>query len=177
MFFLPTPLQPPVPITQQALPQPSGDVAKLLGKTAPVFKLPNQDNKIVNLANAKGKWLVLSFYPADMTEGGLMQNKSYSTNQAAFTKLNAIVWSVSTQDVRSKRIFTITGKLTNTLLADVGGKVTKVYNVLNMENNLAQRVTFYVAPDGKIAYIDTNINIKTAAMDALNLLTRMQNKN
>jgi thioredoxin-dependent peroxiredoxin len=173
MFFLvPTPLQPPVPIAQQALPQPSGDVAKLLGKAAPVFKLPDQDNKIISLASAKGKWLVLAFYPVDMTEGGLLQNKSYSTNQAAFTKLNTVVWSVSTQDVNSKRLFKITGKLTNTLLADVGGGVAKAYRVFDKENNLARRVTFYIAPDGKIAYIDTNVNIKTAAIDSLKMLSR-----
>jgi thioredoxin-dependent peroxiredoxin len=172
----PSDTQLPRPISQQSLVKPEGDVARLLGKTAPTFKLPNQDNQMVSLSNTKGKWLVLVFYPVDMTQGGLLQNKSYTDNKMAFVSLKANVWSISTQDVRSKKAFQNAGRLSNVLLSDVGGKTAKEYGVYNAENRLAQRVTFYIAPDGKIAYIDTSIKIKTAAIDSLNILDRLIKK-
>jgi thioredoxin-dependent peroxiredoxin len=172
----PSTTQPPVPTTQQSFAKPEGDVARLLGKVAPTFKLPNQDNQVVSLSSAKGRWLVLVFYPVDMTQGGILQNKSYSDNKTAFASLKVNVWSISTQDVRSKKAFQSIGRLSTILLSDANGKTSKEYGVYNAESKLAQRVTFYIAPDGKIAYIDTNINIKTAAIDSLNILNNLIKK-
>ena len=36
---------------------------------APLFSLPDQNNKIHSLADYKGKWVVLYFYPKDNTPG------------------------------------------------------------------------------------------------------------
>ena len=40
-----------------------------IGKQAPNIKLPNQEGKMVSLADFKGKNIVLYFYPKDMTPG------------------------------------------------------------------------------------------------------------
>jgi thioredoxin-dependent peroxiredoxin len=152
----------------------SSDVlSPMLGKLAPSFRLPDQDAKPVSLASARGKWLVLAFYPADMTSGCTLQNKSYSESKDAFISLNALCWTVSTQDVKSKRIFCLRDKLTGTLLSDVGGKVSVAYGVFDKERGLAKRITFYIAPDGNIAFIDSKINVKSAATDSLAILNRL----
>jgi thioredoxin-dependent peroxiredoxin len=173
----PVSTQLPVPTAQRPLEKPDGEMIKLLGKMAPAFKLLNQDNKIVSLSSAKGKWLVLAFYPADMTQGGILQNKSYSDNLAFFASHKAVIWAISTQNLQSKQLFKKIIGLNNTLLADTEAKISKEYKVINKENNLAMRATFYIDPDGKIVYIDTNVNVKTAAIDALGILARLQKKN
>src|SRR5690349_10897743 len=39
------------------------------GSKAPAFKLPTQEGSTASLGQFKGKWVVLYFYPKDMTAG------------------------------------------------------------------------------------------------------------
>ena len=41
----------------------------LVGKPAPDFTLPDQNDKPQTLSGQRGKWVVLAFYPADKTRG------------------------------------------------------------------------------------------------------------
>ena len=151
----------------------AADMAQsMVGKPAPDFSLPDQNDKTHSLADAKGKWVVLAFYPADMTTGCTFQNKSYSQNIDKFAPLNAVVYTVSTQDTASKKKFCEEAALTHTLLADVGGKAASQYGVLN--GKYARRYTYYIAPDGTIAGVDTKINTNQAAPDSLAMLAKLQ---
>ena len=166
-----------LPRTQSvAAPQiaaPTTDPAVALrGKAAPAFTLPDQNDKPRSLADSKGKWTVLAFYPADMTSGCTFQNISYSKNNDKFAALNAVVYTVSTQNTDSKKQFCSKEGLTHTLLSDVGGNVAKSYGVLS--GGYARRVTFYIAPDGKIAAVDTQIDVNNAAPDSLRKLAQLQ---
>ncbi len=49
--------------------EPGGAFADRIGKPAPDFSLPDQNNKTHRLSELKGKWVVLAFYPADKTKG------------------------------------------------------------------------------------------------------------
>lgn len=41
----------------------------LVGKPAPAFSLPDQNDKNISLEDTKGKWVVLAFYPMDLSAG------------------------------------------------------------------------------------------------------------
>jgi len=41
----------------------------LVGQPAPLFSLPDQTGSAASLADQKGKWVVLQFYPMDGTHG------------------------------------------------------------------------------------------------------------
>jgi peroxiredoxin Q/BCP len=58
-FFRQNPPAPPQPDT----------AATLIGKRAPGFTLPDQNDKPIKLSDSKGKWVVLAFYPMDGTPG------------------------------------------------------------------------------------------------------------
>ena len=47
----------------------AGDNAPAVGSAAPDFTLNSQEGKPVSLHDFKGKWVVLYFYPKDMTTG------------------------------------------------------------------------------------------------------------
>ena len=51
--------------------KPADPALELIGKKAPDFTLPDQLDRPVALKDAKKakKWVVLAFYPADMTGG------------------------------------------------------------------------------------------------------------
>ncbi len=149
------------------------DATALVGKPAPGFTLPDQNDKNRSLSDTRGKWVVLAFYPADMTKGCTLQNKSYSDNADKFTPLNAVVYTVSTQDTASKREFCSKEGLKHTLLSDVGGKTAAAYGVLPEGAKVAKRVTFYIAPDGTVASVDTKPNVTRAADDSLLTLTKL----
>jgi thioredoxin-dependent peroxiredoxin len=156
--------------------KPTDTARELLGKKAPGFTLPDQNEKKITLKDATKakKWVVLAFYPADMTAGCTLQNKSYSAGKDAFSLLNAVVYTISTQDTKSKQQFCERDALTNTLLSDVGGKVAEAYGVLVKERSVARRVTFYINPKGQIVTVDTKINVKNAAEDTVATLQKLQ---
>ncbi len=145
----------------------------MIGQPAPAFALPDQNDKTVKLSDYKGKWVVLAFYPADMTGGCTLQNRSYTEHIAEFAAKNAVAFTVSTQDTASKREFCSKESLKHTLLADVGGKMAKSYDALMDNTTYANRWTYYIKPDGTIAYIDKAINVGKAAPDSLALLDKL----
>ncbi len=51
------------------------------------------------------------------------------------------------------------------ILSDPGKKVAEAYGVLMPGVGLAKRWTFYIAKDGKIAYIDRDVKVNTAGQD------------
>ena len=143
------------------------ELKNMIGKPAPDFALPDQNDKTVKLSDLKGKWVVLAFYPADMTPGCTIQNRSYSEHNGEFAAKNAVVFTVSTQDTASKKEFCTKDGLKHTLLSDVGGKTAKSYGALMDVATFANRWTYYIAPDGTVAHIDKAIKPGTAAQDSL----------
>lgn len=159
------------PVAEAKPVDPDAALTAMVGKPAPAFTLPDQKDKPVTLADSKGKWVVLAFYPADMTKGCTFQNRSYSQNIEKFAPLHAVVYTISTQDTSSKREFCSKEGLKHTLLSDVGGKIATQYGVL--KGTVARRVTFYVDPEGKIAAVDAKPNVLKAAEDSLMTLQKL----
>ena len=51
-------------------PAPAAPAAHpLVGKPAPDFTLPNQNDSPQTLSGQRGRWVVLAFYPSDKTRG------------------------------------------------------------------------------------------------------------
>jgi len=153
---------------------PSGIPAQLISKRAPDFTLMDQADRKVSLKDFKGKWLVVAFYPVDMTSGCTLQNRSYTKAIDGIKALGANVVTISAQDTASKRQFCEKESLTHTLLSDTDGSVIKAYRVLRDGGDpakpIAKRITFYINPDGRIVAVDTKIKPATAAEDSLAIL-------
>lgn len=154
--------------------QPPGTPTQLISKRAPEFTLMDQADRKVSLKDFKGKWLVIAFYPVDMTSGCTLQNRSYTKVIDGIKALGANVVTISGQDTASKRQFCEKEGLTHTLLSDTDGSIIRAYRVLRDGGDpakpIAKRVTFYINPDGKIVAVDTKIKPATAAEDTLAIL-------
>jgi peroxiredoxin Q/BCP len=74
-----------------------------VGSTAPNFKLQGQDGKWHSLADYRGKWVALYFYPKDDTPGCTTQACSFRDNVFAFKKEGAVILGISVDDVASHR--------------------------------------------------------------------------
>ncbi len=140
------------------------------GTTAPNFSLPSQEDAAVSLAQFKGKWVVLYFYPKDMTTGCTIEAHNFQRDLPKYDALNAVVLGVSLDTVESHKTFCTKDSLTFKLLADPDHKVIDAYGVpLNGMGpvKFAQRDTFLISPAGKIAKVWTGVNPNTHSDDVL----------
>ncbi len=83
-----------------------GQSAKpVAGQMAPEFKLVDQNGKTHTLADYKGKWVVVYFYPKDQTPGCTSQACSFTENVFAFRKAGAQILGISVDDETSHKAF------------------------------------------------------------------------
>ena len=124
-----------------------------VGQPAPAFKLPDQDGKLHALADYKGKWVAIYFYPKDDTPGCTTQACSFRDNIFAFNKEGAVILGISVDDVDSHKEFAEKHGLPFALLADADKAVAKQYGVLKNYGvaEFARRDTFIIDPEGRIA--------------------------
>ncbi len=123
-----------------------------VGSTAPGFKLQDQNGEWHDLADYRGTWLAVYFYPKDDTPGCTTEACSFRDNIYAFKGIGAEVVGISVDDVDSHKEFSTKYKLPFTILADVGGQTADAYGVLRDYNlmQIASRQSFLVNPDGII---------------------------
>lgn len=123
------------------------------GAPAPDFNLPDQAGKQHRLADYRGRYLVLYFYPKDDTPGCTAQACSFRDDIARLHTAGAQVVGVSVDGVQSHADFARKHKLPFALLADTDGVVAATYGSLRSFGPLriARRNTFLIAPDGKVA--------------------------
>lgn len=131
-----------------------------VGTTAPDFTLSSQEGKQVSLKDFRGQWVVLYFYPKDMTPGCTIEAHNFQRDQAQYDKLNAAVVGVSADNIDSHVQFCTKENLTFKLLADPQHKVIEQYgSVMKFgENTVAARNTFLVDPSGKIRKVYMNVS-------------------
>ena len=130
------------------------DDSPAVGSTAPTFKLQDQSGKWHSLADYRGQWVVLYFYPKDNTPGCTTQACEFRDNIFAYRELNAVILGISVDDVASHKNFAEEHSLPFTILADSDKKVTTAYGTLMTYlgvTELARRDTFIIDPKGKIA--------------------------
>ncbi len=123
------------------------------GAVAPNFSLPSQTDAMVSLKDYKGKYVVLYFYPKDMTSGCTIEAHNFERDKDKYAALNAVVLGVSLDTVESHKTFCTKDSLTFKLLADPDHKVIDAYGVpiaTMGENKFAKRDTYLIGPDGKI---------------------------
>jgi peroxiredoxin Q/BCP len=129
----------------------------MIGKKAPAFALPDQNGKLHKLADYKGKFVVLYWYPKDDTPGCTKESCGFRDLTPEYQKLGAVVFGASMLDVKSKAKFATKHSLNFPLLADEDNKVAEAYGVWKEKSMYGKtymgisRETFIIGPDGKIA--------------------------
>src|SRR5262245_19297901 len=109
----------------------------IVGKKAPDFTadavVGEGEFKKVSLADYKGKWVVLFFYPLDFTFICPTEISEFSKRDNEFKELNAVVLGCSTDSKHSHKAWIngSLGKLSHPLLADFNKVLTKSYECLD----------------------------------------------
>jgi peroxiredoxin Q/BCP len=126
-----------------------------VGKPAPDFNLPDQQGKQHRLADYRGKWLVLYFYPKDDTPGCTKEACAFRDDLNQLTELGARVVGVSVDDSESHAAFAKKYNLPFPLLADKTTATAARYGALMDMGfmKLARRYTFLIDPQGNIGKV------------------------
>lgn len=144
-----------------------------IGDTAPDFDLPADGGGRVNLADLKGKKVVLYFYPKDDTPGCTTEAQAFSAAAADFAASGAVVVGVSKDSVARHEKFKSKYDLALSLGSDTDGSVCEAYGVW-VEKSLygrqywgIERATFLIGGDGLIQRIWRKVKVKGHADDVL----------
>ncbi len=140
-----------------------------VGQTAPGFTLPSQDGSQISLDSFKGKWVVLYFYPKDMTRGCTIEAHNFQRDLAQYEAKNAVIVGVSVDTPDSHKEFCTKEGLTFRLLADPEHKVVDQYGSLGdyMGIKIASRNTFLIDPTGKIVKVWTKVDPQVHSAEVL----------
>ena len=130
-----------------------------VGVRAPDLALADEQGTVHRLADQRGRWTVLYFYPKDDTPGCTVEACEFRDSNETILERGADVWGISPQGAASKRAFREKFGLPFTLLADVDHSVAEAYGSWVEKQNYGRtywgtaRTTFLVDPDGKIVRV------------------------
>ena len=143
------------------------------GEAAPDFSATSTKGE-AKLADYKGKWLVVYFYPKSFTGGCTKESCSLRDGYGDIQKTGAEILGVSCDDLEKQKKFKEEYKLPFELIADTDKKVTKAYDVLMVGGMMSARYTFIINPDGKIAHVFDKVNTASHKDEVLEQLQKLQ---
>lgn len=153
----------------------AGDKTPSVGSGAPDFTLNSQEGRPVSLHDYRGKWVVLYFYPKDMTSGCTIEAHNFQRDLAKYEAKNAVILGISVQDEKSHQEFCAKESLTFKLLADTKKEVSEKYDsVMNLVvARLSSRHTFLIDPNSIIRKVWTSVDVKTHSDDVLRAIDEL----
>lgn len=145
------------------------------GDQAPQFEGLDQAGNTVNLADFKGKKVILYFYPKDDTPGCTAEACDFRDHYEDLQDKGFEIIGVSKDDSKKHQKFVDKYQLPFTLIADTDGKIVEQYGVwgkkkfMGREYDGIHRETFVINEQGRIDKIITKVKTKEATAQVLAL--------
>ena len=136
-----------------------------VGKRAPSFTLKDQHGQQVKLSDARGKKVVLYFYPRDNTAGCTQEAKDFTEIHAELEGAGAVVWGVSPDSQSSHAKFAAKHDLPFQLLVDEAHSCADAYGVWQEKRLYGRkfmgvvRTTVLIDEAGKVAHVWSKVRV------------------
>ncbi|MEI7833504.1 MAG: thioredoxin-dependent thiol peroxidase [bacterium] len=149
------------------------------GSPAPDFTGITGEGKEVKLADYRGKWVVLYFYPADDTPGCTAEACSLRDFHPALKEVNAEVVGVSPNTIASHEKFSKKFGLPFTLIADPEKVISTDYGVYGEKILYGKvslgikRTTFLIDPEGMVRKVFSKVNTGSHGQEVLAALKEL----
>lgn len=150
------------------------------GTKAPDFSLPDQDGKTHQLNAYHGKWVVLYFYPKDLTPGCTTEACNFQESLPSFQNIDAVILGVSKDSVKQHKKFAAKHQLNFALLSDENSDVCEKYGVWQKKSMYGKeymginRSTFLIDPQGNIARVYPKVSVKQHHEEVLDDLKQLK---
>lgn len=154
------------PVVKKATKKSPQLLALSEGRSAPAFQLLTDENKKCALKDFKGHWVVLYFYPKDMTSGCTQESCDFRDSYKKILGLGALILGVSKDSVQSHQKFKAKYDFPFPLLSDESTEVCQKYGVWKEKSLYGrkymgiERMTFVINPQGKIAKIYSKVKVQ-----------------
>ena len=148
----------------------------MLGKPVPDFSLPSTGGTDFRLSSARGRRLVLYFYPKDNTPGCTAEGADFRDSYKAFRRAGCEVLGVSRDSLASHRRFKEKMQFPFELLADPGEALCKQFGVLKMKTLYGKQVrgiersTFVIDDKGVLAREWRGVKVPGHIQEVLNFV-------
>jgi thioredoxin-dependent peroxiredoxin len=120
-----------------------------VGTEAPAYRLADQSGGVVDLAELRGRPVVLVFYPGDDTAICTKQLCEIRDDWGQLSRLGAAVYGVNGQGPGAHAKFAAKYQFPFPLLVDSGWEMCRAYQC---GWGLVRRTVYVIGPDGRIAY-------------------------
>ena len=145
-----------------------------VGDPAPDFTLTGSDGKTYSLADFRGKKpVVIAWFPKAFTAGCTLECKSLAANGDRLRKFDVAYFMASVDTPEDNAKFAASEKANFPLLSDPDKSVATRFGVLH-SRGLANRWTYYIDRNGRVAYIDRAVNPETSAEDIIARLSQLK---
>jgi thioredoxin-dependent peroxiredoxin len=137
-----------------------------IGQSAPEFIAVDRQGKSISSQDLNSQWLVLYFYPKDLTPGCTTEAIEFTQQLPQFQQLNTQVVGISPDSIASHGKFIDKHHLEIILLSDPEHQIAEDYGVWQLKKFMGKeymgiiRSTFLIDPSGKIAQIWSNVKVK-----------------
>jgi len=146
---------------------------QLLHSSAPDFRLQDQDDREHSLSDYQGQYVLLYFYPKDMTPGCTVEAQGFRDSLNDLKAANVQVVGVSADTCQSHKTFAQRHHLNFPLLADTDHAICKQYGVLEEKTLFGTtsfeivRESFLIDPTGVIVKHYKKVNPKHHSAEVL----------
>jgi peroxiredoxin Q/BCP len=147
-----------------------------MGSKVPHIELPMTGDISFELKNYKGKFVILFFYPKDATPGCTLEAHEFSEFKKKFEKLNAVVFGVSRDSLKSHAKFKDKQCYSVDLISDENEELCSLFGVVKDKNMYGKKVrgiersTFVISPDGKLLQEWRKVRAEGHAKEVFNWL-------
>ncbi|SHF18150.1 peroxiredoxin Q/BCP [Seinonella peptonophila] len=147
-----------------------------IGSPAPDFTLPATTQQTIQLNQLRGSYVVLYFYPKDLTPGCTLEANDFRIHYDEFQQNHVEILGISRDSVTSHEKFVEKCQLPFALLSDEDGSVCNLYDVMKEKNMFGKKVmgiersTFLIDPDGVIVKAYRKVKAKGHVEEILSFL-------
>jgi len=128
------------------------------------------------LDDYRGKWLVLYFYPKDATPGCTTESQDFRDQYAQFADLNAELFGISRDSLKSHENFKAKQQLPFELISDADEQICQQFDVIKMKSMYGKQVrgiersTFIIDPQGKLRHAWRKVSVKEHVAEVITTL-------
>lgn len=112
----------------------------MLDKPAPALELPATGHQTFVLPDARGRAIVLYFYPKDNTPGCTTQGQQFRDLYTEFQKHGSDIYGISRDSLKSHESFKSKMSFPFELVSDVDETACKLFDVIRMKNMYGKKV-------------------------------------
>jgi peroxiredoxin Q/BCP len=147
----------------------------LVGTPAPGFDLPDTRGVHHTLAEYRGHWVVLYFYPKADTPGCTRQACKFRDDWQSFQQMGVILVGISADKPSANAAFSQKFHLPFPLLSDDNGDFARQYGAwMNLGiTGFPRRYTYLIDPDGRVAKVYTDVSVSAHSAEVITDLKRL----